>query len=157
MAQNESSYFTYSTQHGPITIKATERGVCELAFSDAALGGVKRASEVTNAAATQIQEYLAGKRREFDVPLDLHGSPFQKLVWGEVCSIPYGETKTAADVALAIGKAGAHRSVGTAIRRNPLPILVPTHRVDLPNASGKNAKVFSALRTLESKHASTRP
>ena len=153
MVQGGSSYFTYSTPHGPITIRATERGICEVAFSDAALPGVKRACESTNAAATQIQEYLAGKRQSFDVPLDIQGSAFQKLVWGEVLSIPYGDTRTAAEVAAAIGKAGAHRSVGTAIRRNPLPILIPTHRVDLPNASGKKAKVFSALRTLESKHA----
>lgn len=153
MAQCDSCFFTYPTPHGPITIRATRRGICEVAFSDAALEGVKRATEATNTAATQIQEYLAGKRQSFDVSLDMHGSAFQKLVWSEVCSIPYGETKTAAEVAEAIGKAGAHRSVGTAIRRNPLPILVPTHRVDLPNASGKNAKVFRALRTLESKRA----
>ena len=150
MAQRESNYFTYPTPHGPMTIRATPHGICEIAFSNAQLQGVHRASEQTNAAATQLQEYLAGRRRSFDLPIDMQGSAFQKLVWTTVCDIPYGETRTAADIAQAIGKPGAHRSVGTAIRRNPLPIVVPTHRVELPGMKGANAKVFSALRALES-------
>lgn len=107
------------------------------------------ATETTNRAATQIQEYLAGKRRVFDLPLDAGGSPFQREVWAEVCELEYGEVRTAADIADALGRSGSHRSVGTAIRRNPLPILIPTHRVDLPNATGKTAKIFRALRALE--------
>ena len=150
MAQSEFNYFTYPTPHGPLTIRASKHGICEIVLSEAQLDGVKRASELTNTAATQLQEYFAGKRRYFDFPLDVRGSSFQKLVWTEVCEIPYGETRSAADIAGAIGKPGAHRSVGTAIRRNPLPIAIPTHRVDLPGTKGANAKVFAAFRAFES-------
>lgn len=149
MAHDESNYFTYRTQHGPMTIRASKHGICEIALSNVRLEGANRASEITNSAATQIQEYLAGKRTSFDLPLDMRGSAFQKAVWTIVCDIPYGETRSAADIADALGKPGAHRSVGTAIRRNPLPLLVPTHRVVLPGMKGDNAKVFSALRALE--------
>ena len=143
MARQALSYFTYSTAHGPMTIGATERGICAVSFSSDQFEGSRRATDITNAAATQLQEYLAGKRFGFDVPLDMIGSPFQKEVWIEVCQIPYGETRIAADIAKAIGKAGSHRSVGTAIRRNPIPVLIPTHRVELPNATGKTAKIFT--------------
>ena len=149
MAQSEFKYFTYPTLHGPLTIRASRYGVCEISLSKAQLNGSECASELTNAAATQLQEYLAGKRRDFDFPLDVRGSSFQKQVWAEVCEIPYGETRSAADIADAIGKPGAHRSVGTAVRRNPVPIAIPTHRVELPGMKGANAKVFSALRAFE--------
>ena len=151
MAQLACNYFTYPTAHGPISICASSHGICEVSFSDKPLSGAHRASDLTNAAATQLQEYLAGKRKAFDVPVDMHGSAFQRDVWSVVCEIPYGEVRTAADVAEAIGKPGSHRSVGTAIRRNPIPILIPTHRVDLPNSTGKTAKIYSALRSLEAK------
>jgi len=149
MVHANSTFFTYPTAHGPMTISATTRGVSRISFDDAPGEGKRVATEVTNRAATEIQEYLAGKRRSFDVPLDANGSPFQKAVWTEVCALPYGSVCTAADIADALHKSGAHRSVGTAIRRNPLPLLIPTHRVDLPNATGKLAKIFRALRTME--------
>ena len=149
MIQPKGTFFTYSTAHGPITISASSRGVCLVSFGDEPGIGQRMATETTNRAATQIQEYLAGKRRVFDLPLDAGGSPFQREVWAEVCELEYGEVRTAADIADALGRSGSHRSVGTAIRRNPLPILIPTHRVDLPNATGKTAKIFRALRALE--------
>ena len=153
MTQPKSTYFTYPTVHGPISICANARGITHVTFEAEKLDGVNQASELTNAAATQIQEYLAGKRRVFDVPIAPTGSAFQKEVWAQICELPYGTACTAADVADALGKAGAHRSVGTAIRRNPLPILIPTHRVDLPNTTGKTAKIFRALRAMEQKNA----
>ena len=153
MTQSKSTYFTYSTVHGPITICANGRGITQVTFDAQPLEGTKQASELTNRAATQIQEYLAGKRTWFDIPLDPAGSAFQKEVWSEVSYLPYGTSCTAADVANSLGKAGAHRSVGTAIRRNPIPILIPPHRVDLPNATGKIAKIFRALRAMEQKNS----
>lgn len=151
MTQSKSTYFTYPTVHGPITICANARGITNVSFERQSFEGVNQASAVTNKAATQIQEYLAGKRRAFDVPLDPAGSAFQKEVWAEVSALAYGTTCTAADVAESLGKSGSHRSIGTAIRRNPLPILIPTHRVDLPNATGKTARIFRALRAMEQK------
>ena len=149
MVQSKCTFFTYSTAHGPITISSTERGICSITFDNAPGKGQRLATEATNRAATQIQEYFAGKRVLFDVPLDAGGTPFQREVWAEVCDIPYGQSCTAADVANSLGKSGSHRSIGTAIRRNPVPILIPTHRVDLPNATGRIAKIFRALRALE--------
>ena len=99
MVQPQCTFFTYSTAHGPITISATTRGICSIEFGDGPGKGQRLATELTNRAATQIQEYLAGKRFLFDVPLDAGGTPFQREVWAEVCDIPYGQSCTAADVA----------------------------------------------------------
>lgn len=152
MTQPQSTYFTYATVHGPITIRATKRGICEIVFDQAKLEGTCAASDITNIAATQISEYLAGKRREFDVPVDAKGSAFQKEVWAEVCAVPYGQTRTAADIASAMGKAGSHRSVGTAIKQCKVAPLVPVHRVLAPSATGKQAKFLRALQTLEQRN-----
>lgn len=149
MTQPQSTYFTYATVHGPITIRATKCGVCEIVFDQAKLEGSCAASDMTNAAATQIQEYLAGKRQSFDVPIDAKGSAFQKAVWAEVCAVPYGETRSAADIADALGKPGSHRSVGTAIKQNALAPIIPTHRVLAASATGKQAKIMRALQALE--------
>ena len=149
MTQPQSTYFTYATVHGPITIRATRRGICEIVFDQAKLEGSCAASDMTNAAATQIQEYLAGKRQSFDVPIDAKGSAFQKAVWAEVCAVPYGETRSAADIADALGKPGSHRSVGTAIKQNALAPIIPTHRVLAASATGKQAKIMRALQALE--------
>ena len=77
----------------------------------------------------QLSEYLEGRRRHFTVPLDLRGTPFQTRVWRELCAIPYGRTRTYAEVARAIGRPRAVRAVGLANGANPIPILVPCHRV----------------------------
>lgn len=149
MTKASATHFTYQTPHGPATFSATDKGICHVEFASASLDGAKRATELTNKAATQLQEYLAGKRRVFDVPLDMQGSAFQKMVWTEVCAIPYGETRTAADIAEALGKPGSHRSVGTAIRQCTLAPFVPVHRIPVANATGKRAKIFRAFQALE--------
>ena len=149
MAANADTYFTYPTPHGPVTLRATARGIAEVAFEQVDLSGSRQASALTNQAATELQEYLAGKRREFDVPLDLQGSAFQKAVWTEVGAIAYGETRTAAQIAEALGKPGSHRSVGTAIRACRLAPFIPTHRIAQANATGKTAKIHRALVALE--------
>lgn len=77
----------------------------------------------------QLLEYLEGKRTEFDLPLDLRGTPFQLAVWSALLEIPYGETRSYLDVARAIGNAEAVRAVGMANGANPLPLVVPCHRV----------------------------
>jgi O-6-methylguanine DNA methyltransferase len=80
-------------------------------------------------AAAQILEYLEGKRRRFELPLDLRGTPFQREVWGELLRIPYGEVRTYAEVAQAVGRPAAVRAVGAANGANPIPLVVPCHRV----------------------------
>lgn len=77
----------------------------------------------------QLNEYFAGVRKEFDLPLAPKGTPFQKAVWAEMNRIPYGETRTYGQLAAAIGKPKAGRAVGGACRSNPIAILQPCHRV----------------------------
>ena len=149
MDRNASTYFTYATPHGPLTIYASERGICAIEFGEASGQGQRKATELTNRAANQMQEYLAGKRREFDLPLDIKGTAFQKAVWTEASAIPYGTTSTAARIADAMGKPGAHRSVGTALKQNRLAPIIPTHRVENPAAAGKTARIFRALCAME--------
>jgi methylated-DNA-[protein]-cysteine S-methyltransferase len=77
----------------------------------------------------QLHEYLRGERREFSIDLDLRGTPFQRRVWGALVGIPYGQTVAYAEIAERIGNARALRAVGQAVGANPVPIVVPCHRV----------------------------
>lgn len=77
----------------------------------------------------QLAEWFAGQRTSFDLPLAPKGTPFQRQVWDELARIPYGTTLSYGELARRIGKPGAARAVGLANGRNPLPILVPCHRV----------------------------
>ena len=77
----------------------------------------------------QLREYFAGPRDEFDLPLAPEGTEFQQEVWRAVAAIPYGETRSYGEIARQIGKADAVRAVGAANGQNPLPIVIPCHRV----------------------------
>ena len=77
----------------------------------------------------QLREYFDGRRTAFDVPLDLRGTDFQLAAWRALCRIPYGTTVSYADQAVMIGSPRATRAVGSANGRNPIPIIVPCHRV----------------------------
>jgi O-6-methylguanine DNA methyltransferase len=77
----------------------------------------------------ELQEYFASERREFSFPLDLRGTDFQLACWRALLAIPYGETRSYADIARAVGKPNAFRAVGMANNRNPIAIVVPCHRV----------------------------
>lgn len=77
----------------------------------------------------QLDAYFAGELTEFDLPLRLEGTPFQRGVWAELVRIPYGETRSYGELAEHLGKPGASRAVGLANGRNPVGIIVPCHRV----------------------------
>ena len=77
----------------------------------------------------QLDEYLEGKRKNFDLPVFAAGTPFQQLVWEALKTIPYGETRSYKDIAVQIGKSKACRAVGMANNRNPIAIIIPCHRV----------------------------
>ncbi len=79
--------------------------------------------------AEQLAEYLAGTRTAFTVPTAPVGTPFQQAVWKQLLTIPYGRTQTYGEVAAAVGNRGAARAVGMANHRNPIPIIIPCHRV----------------------------
>ena len=77
----------------------------------------------------QLSEYFSGRRHEFDLPLAAHGTPFQRSVWNELATIPYGATSTYGSIARAVGQPQAARAVGGAIGANPLALVIPCHRV----------------------------
>lgn len=77
----------------------------------------------------QLRDYFAGTRKAFTVPLDFHGTDFQKSVWAALLAIPYGETRSYAEIARAVGRPTAFRAVGAANGKNPISIIAPCHRV----------------------------
>ena len=85
--------------------------------------------ERCRAAAEQLAEYFAGRRRAFDLPLAPRGTAFQRAVWEELVRVPYGRTVSYGELAARLGRPGASRAVGGANNKNPLPIVVPCHRV----------------------------
>lgn len=80
-------------------------------------------------AAAQVEEYASGMRHHFDLALEMRGTDFQQRVWQQLMDIPFGETRSYAEVAAAVGRPAAARAIGQANRRNPLPVIVPCHRV----------------------------
>jgi len=83
----------------------------------------------------QLRAYFAGERRDFDLPLDFRGTDFQRQVWQALLAIPFGETRSYRDIAVALGRPTATRAVGAANGRNPIPIVAPCHRVIGTNGS----------------------
>lgn len=83
----------------------------------------------------ELSEYFGGKRREFKIPLAPDGTPFQKQVWEALQRIPYGETRSYKEIAEAVGNPKACRAVGMANNKNPIPIIIPCHRVIGSNGS----------------------
>lgn len=149
---------------GEIMFAATDKGLCWLTFGseEPAVLSLKRwaksqlqCEQVVNEqtpllvdALKQFQQYFAGERLSFDIPLDVYGTAFQKKVWDQLTKIPYGEVCSYKDVAIAIGAPKAVRAVGGANNRNPLSIIVPCHRVVGSNGAlvgyggGLNVKEF---------------
>ncbi len=89
--------------------------------------GVK--SALSDVVFQQLEEYFNGKRKRFDFRYKLAGTDFQQKVWRQLTKIPYGQTRSYKDIAIAIGRPSAYRAVGTANNKNPLSIVVPCHRV----------------------------
>lgn len=117
--QRCTNYFVYAMPMGRLSIAADEAGICAIAFGDVAHDGPRRPSALTNKAATQLQEYFAGKRRFFDIPLSPHGTEFQLKVWKALETIPYGQTRTYAEIAEMVGSPKGFRAVGLANQQKP--------------------------------------
>ncbi len=122
------TYWVYSTDLGPITIACEGEGVTALRFGERPMGQ-RMETELGRRAFDQLQEYLAGQRRDFDLPLCPKGTEFQRKVWRALGAIPYGQIRTYGEVAAQVGKPKACRAVGMANNRNPIAIVVPCHRV----------------------------
>jgi len=121
---------------GDLTLVATDAGLAAILWENDRPGRVPldRGARVDGhpilrQAAAQLAEYFAGRRRTFDVPLDMAGTAFQRDVWEALRTIPFGETRSYRDVARQIGRPRAVRAVGAANGRNPVSIIAPCHRV----------------------------
>ncbi len=127
---------------GMVWVASTEVGICKISLgaerSGAFLSWLSQHvgslepyedSELMVTAASQLGEYFSGARRRFDLPLDVRGTVFQRAVWSQVSRIPYGTTASYGDIAQLVGKPKASRAVGSAVGANPLPIVIPCHRV----------------------------
>jgi methylated-DNA-[protein]-cysteine S-methyltransferase len=121
---------------GALTLVASDAGLTAILWENdrpgrVKLGALEEAPDhpVLAEAERQIQEYFAGERTSFSVPLDFRGTDFQKSVWAALLTIPFGETRSYGEIARQIGRPGASRAVGAANGRNPLSIIAPCHRV----------------------------
>ena len=121
-------HYTYDTELGSVTF-AEEDGALLAISTCRSCEGVCLETALIKEAHRQLCEYLTGERWEFNLPLKLLGTDFQKRVWKALCEIPYGETRSYKQIAEAIGNPKAVRAVGMANHRNPLLIVVPCHRV----------------------------
>ena len=122
---------------GRLSLIATDQGLSHVLFDQQVPADVgldddpaqADAHPVLVAASVQLEEYFAGQRQEFDIPLDLKGTEFQRAAWLALASVPYGETRSYRQQATAIGRPNAVRAVGAANGKNPVPIVLPCHRI----------------------------
>lgn len=123
----------YDSPIGRVAVEAGEREVTAVYFADSPRGEEARPASadhpVLKQAVMQLDEYFRGARREFTLPVARQGTDFQRTVWNEVRSIPYGETRSYRDIAAASGHRRAVRAVGAANARNRLLLVIPCHRV----------------------------
>lgn len=124
-----NNIFFYETKFGIIGIRANEKAIINIYFSKVDTNDKIEETDLIKKCFNQINEYLLGKRKVFDLPIEPKGTEFQKKVWSYLLEIPYGQTKTYKDVAIAIGNEKACRAVGMANNKNPIPIIIPCHRV----------------------------
>jgi methylated-DNA-[protein]-cysteine S-methyltransferase len=121
---------------GKLRLVASEKGlVAVFFFTSKRQSALEKDLTINNtnpflvATERELNEYFAGERHEFSVPLDMRGTDFQKSVWDELRGIPFGETRSYGHIAQKLGKPAATRAVGAANGQNPIPIIVPCHRV----------------------------
>ena len=121
---------------GKLTLVATDEGLAAILWQKDRPARVGLRVEVEDdrhpvllETARQLEEYFAGRRKQFTVKLDVVGTPFQRKVWNALLTIPFGETRSYGQIAAQIGNPGAARAVGAANGRNPVSIIAPCHRV----------------------------
>ena len=131
MRATATSWSVFDSPIGPLTLRGSAERLTAVHFPGrlGGLGADARDDAAFAAAARQLGEYFDGRRREFDLPVVLDGTEFERAVWEQLRTIPYGETRTYGEIARAIGAPDQAREVGTAVGRTPTPIVVPCHRV----------------------------
>ena len=152
------AYDLVDTPVGRLFVAATDRGLCRIAYDAEPeqelerLAGtfglrVLRSAKPIDPARRELDEYFDGKRQQFDLPVDVALlADFNRLVLGELALVPYGDVVTYGELAARVSRPGAARAVGTVMNRNPLPIVLPCHRV-----IGANGKLVGYAGGLERK------
>lgn len=145
----------YQFENISLYLVATETHLINIQFTQPQKA-LLQTTELLSMATIQLDEYFQGKRTTFSLPFKLTGTPFQLAVWKEFQNIPYGQTTSYKEIAQKINKPKAYRAVGMANNKNPLPIIIPCHRVIGSNgkligyAGGLNLKNY--LLELEKSH-----
>ena len=126
----------YESPLGPMYATAEEDGITHIEFAGAKYAPEQRADWIEDpqapdlaACGTQLAEYFAGRRTEFDLPLAPRGSEFQQRVWKEIARVPFGKTISYAELAKRAGAPGQARAAGAATGRNPVSLVIPCHRI----------------------------
>jgi methylated-DNA-[protein]-cysteine S-methyltransferase len=135
-------YDTVATPVGELFLAATSRGLCRISYTVegqdevvARIFGARVLASPLDHVRRELEEYFEGRRREFDLPLDLRVAPFHEQVLAELARVPYGQTDTYGHLAKLVGHPNAARAVGTVMNRNPIPIVLPCHRIVGANGS----------------------
>jgi O-6-methylguanine DNA methyltransferase len=156
MPANNNTLFRYNAPFGTLSIITHPGGISFLGFGtvtkDIGLNQQpypvypQTPGNYVQKVIKQLDEYFAGSRRQFNLSLTYHGTPFQQAVWAALQEIPYGSTCSYSDIARIIGNAAACRAVGQAIHHNPVALIIPCHRV-----IGKNGQLVGFGGGLEIK------
>jgi methylated-DNA-[protein]-cysteine S-methyltransferase len=132
----DAAYDLIDSPVGTLLVAATERGICRVSYEadlDAVAASVGprvlRVPRALDDARRELGEYFSGERTAFELDLDLRAAPFQEAVLHELARVPFGEVATYGELARRIGRPRAARAVGGALNRNPIPIVLPCHRV----------------------------
>lgn len=146
--------YCYNSPVGKLWIAEKEGKLSHILFEDVLLCEIEKTS-VIDSVCKQLDEYFAGERKTFDIPLCIEGTSFQQKVWNALLTVEYGKTATYGDIAKLIGQPEASRAVGGANNKNKIPIIIPCHRIIGKNgtltgyAGGLDIKQY--LLDLESK------
>ena len=136
----------YQFENISLYLVATETHLINIQFTQPQKA-LLQTTELLSMATIQLDEYFQGKRTTFSLPFKLTGTPFQLAVWKELQNIPYGKTTSYKEIAQKINKPKAYRAVGMANNKNPLPIIIPCHRV-----IGSNGKLIGYAGGLKLKN-----
>ena len=135
-------YYVAESPVGELFLASTDRGLCRISYRVegqeeelARTYGVRVLRMPLDSVRRELDEYFEGHRREFDLSLDLRVAPFHEAVLHELARVPYGRTETYGTLAAKVGRPKAARAVGTVMNRNPIPIVLPCHRIVGANGS----------------------
>lgn len=119
----------HHSQIGPLEVVGNQKGILTITFGADEFETDRNLPALMAECLRQLTEYFKGRRQKFSIPLVLAGTDFQKAVWRQLQKIPFGQTASYGDVARAVGSPRAFRAVGNANNKNPIPLIIPCHRV----------------------------